>query len=86
MTLEKENQTDFRDLSGSPVVKNLPANAEDTDSFPGLGRFHVLQGNKAHVVQLLSLCILEHILCSKRSHQNGKPTQCNERIAPACHK
>ena len=27
-------------LSGVPVVKNLPANREDTGSIPGSGRFH----------------------------------------------
>ena len=40
---------------GGLVVKNLPANAEDTSSIPGLGRSHMLQGNQAHVPQLLSL-------------------------------
>ena len=33
------------DFSVGPVVKNPPANAEDTGSVPGLGRFHILQGN-----------------------------------------
>ena len=27
------------DFPGGPVVKNLPANAGDTGSIPGLGRF-----------------------------------------------
>ena len=31
-----------RELLGGPVVKNLPANVGDTDSIPGLGRFHML--------------------------------------------
>ena len=31
------------------MVKNLPANAGDTGSIPGLGRFHMLQGYQAHV-------------------------------------
>ena len=44
------------DLPGGPVNKNLPANAGDTGLIPGLGRFHVLQGNWAHVPQLLTLC------------------------------
>ena len=34
-----------RDFPDGPVVKNLPAKAGDTGSIPGLGRFHVLQGN-----------------------------------------
>ena len=33
------------DFPGCPVVKNLPVNAGDTGSVPGLGRFHMLQGN-----------------------------------------
>ena len=28
------------DFPGGPVVKNLPANAGDTGSISGLGRFH----------------------------------------------
>jgi len=30
---------------GGLVVKNLPANAEDTSSIPGLGRSHMLRSN-----------------------------------------
>ena len=33
------------DFPGCPVVKNLPVNAGDTGLIPGLGRFHMLQGN-----------------------------------------
>ena len=33
------------DFPGGPAVKNLPANAGDTDLISGLGRFHMLQGN-----------------------------------------
>ena len=33
------------DFPGGPVVKNLPANAGETTSIPGLGRFHMPQGN-----------------------------------------
>ena len=31
----------FEDFPGGPVVKNLPANAGDMGSVPGLGRFHM---------------------------------------------
>ena len=34
------------DFPGGLVVKNLPVNAEDTGSIPGLGRFHMLQATK----------------------------------------
>ena len=38
------------------MVENQPANAGDTGSSPGPGRFHMLRSNKARVPQLLSLC------------------------------
>ena len=44
-----------QDFPGGTVVKNLPANAGDTGSSPGLGRFHMLWSNKACAPQLLSL-------------------------------
>ena len=34
-----------RDFPDGPVVENLPANAGDMGSIPGLGRFHMLRGN-----------------------------------------
>ena len=47
---------------GSAVVENLPANAGDMGSSPGLGRSHMLQSNWACEPQLLSLRIWS--LCS----------------------
>ena len=38
---------------GGPVVKNPPANAEDTGSSPDLEGFPMLQSNHTHVSQLL---------------------------------
>ena len=35
----------FRGFPGVSVVGNLPANAGDRGSVPGLGRSHTLQGN-----------------------------------------
>ena len=40
---------------GGAVVENLPANAGDTGSSPGLGRSHMPRSNQAHEPQLLSL-------------------------------
>ena len=34
-----------RDFPGGPMVKNLPANAGDTGSIPGLGRSHMPSSN-----------------------------------------
>ena len=36
---------DVVDFPGGAVVKNLPANAGDTGSIPGLGRSHTLWSN-----------------------------------------
>ena len=47
---------------GGAVVENLPANAGDTGSSPGLGRSHTPRSNKAREPQLLSLRIWS--LCS----------------------
>ena len=44
------------------MVENLPANAGDTGSSPGLGRSHMLRSNWAREPQLLSLRIWS--LCS----------------------
>ena len=33
------------DFAGCPMVKRPPADAGHMGSIPGLGRFHVLQGN-----------------------------------------
>ena len=41
---------------GGVAVENLPANAGDTGSSPGLGRSHMPRSNQAHEPQLLSLC------------------------------
>ena len=47
---------------GGAVVENLPANAGDTSSSPGLGRSHMLQSSWAREPQLLSLRVWS--LCS----------------------
>ena len=44
------------------MVENLPANAGDTGSSPGLGRSHMLRSNWVHEPQLLSLRVWS--LCS----------------------
>ena len=49
-------------FSGGAVVENLPANAGDTGSSPGLGGSHMPQGDWAREPQLLSLRVWS--LCS----------------------
>ena len=41
----KYGSSEIQDFPGGLVVKNPPANAGDTGSIPGLGRFHLLQSN-----------------------------------------
>ena len=40
-----DRMKDTWDFLGGPVVKNLPANAEDTGSISGPGRSHMSKGN-----------------------------------------
>ena len=72
------------DCSGGPVDKNPPANAGDVGSIPGPGRSYVPRSNqapdpqllspisRAHEPQLLKPVHLKPVLCSRRSHCNGK--------------
>ena len=46
-------QTGNKDFFGGPVIKNPTAHAGCMGSIPGPGRFHMLQGYKVHVPQLL---------------------------------
>ena len=52
----------YRGFPGGAVVENLPANAGDTGSSPGLGRSHMPRSNCASEPQLLSLRVWS--LCS----------------------
>ena len=79
-----------RDSPGGTVVKSPPANAEDTGSIPGPGRFHTLQSirapapqllsfhSRAHELQLLKPVYLEPEFCNERSHCNEKPEHRSE--------
>ena len=63
---------DIKDIPGGTVDKNPPANAGDMGLIPGLGSFHMPQGNEGCVPPLLKL-----VLCNKRIHHNEKPAQYN---------
>ena len=54
------------------VDKGLPANAGDTGSIPGLGKFHRLRSYQAHVLQLLSLCSAKREATAMRSSHHNK--------------
>ena len=43
--LEKKHQKKSEGFPGGAVVENLPANAGDMGSSPGLGRSHIPQSN-----------------------------------------
>lgn len=49
-------QTQTWDCPGSPVDKHPATNAVDMSLIPGLGRYHMMQGNQARAPQLLILC------------------------------
>ena len=84
------------DIPGGPVVKNLPANAQDMGSNPALGRFQMPQGSYANGPQLLSLRssaqvlqLLKPVRSTAHTLQQKKPLQirslCMEtRVTPAC--
>ena len=54
----------------------------NTGLTPGPEGSHMPWGNWACVQQLLSLCTLEPVFCTKRSHRSEKPAHCNQRVAP----
>ena len=78
-------QTGSQGFPGGPVVRNPHCSAGHTSSISGLGRSHMLQGNQAHVPQLLSLhsgaCELQlmkpvcfmSMLHDERSHNMRSP-------------
>ena len=81
--LKWHQNSNNKDFLGGPVVENLPANAGDAGSIPGLGRFHMPWGNWAHAPRLLTPVCLEPMF-HKSSHCSEKPTHCNQRAAAAC--
>ena len=63
------------------MVENLPANAGDTGSSPGLGRSHMPRSNCTREPQLLSLRVWS--LCSAtRGHDSERPAHRDEEWSP----
>ena len=60
--LIRDHKTTKGGFPGGAVVENLPANAGDTGSSPGLGRSHMPRSNWIREPQLLSLRVWS--LCS----------------------
>ena len=72
-----------RGFPGGAVVENLPANAGDTGSSPGLGRSHMPRSNWAHEPRLLSLsvwslCSATLVLRNKRGRDSERPAHRDE--------
>ena len=63
------------------MVENLPANAGDTGSSPGLGRSHMPRSNWAREPQLLS-ARLEPLLHNKRGRDSERPVHRDEEWPP----
>ena len=68
---------------GGAVVENLPANAGDTGSSPGLGGSHMPRSDYAREPQLLSLRVWSLCLCNKRGRDSERPAHRNEEWPPA---
>ena len=73
------------DFPHGAVDRNPPANAGDTGSIPGLGRFHmqiatkpVHHNSQACMLQLLKPVCLEPVLHNKRSRHSEKPVHLRE--------
>ena len=69
---------------GGAVVENLPANAGDMGSSPGLGGSHMPRSNWAHEPQLLSLCVWSLYSATREAAIVGGPCTVM-RGDPACH-
>ena len=67
---------------GGAVVENLPANAGDTGSSPGLGRSHMPQSNWAREPQITEPARLEPVLRNKRGRDSERPVHRDEEWSP----
>ena len=66
------------DFAGGPVVKNLPVNAGDISSIPGLGRSHLPWNNKARAPQLESSPCLPQLEKSLHSNEDSVQPKINK--------
>lgn len=64
------------DFSDAPVVKNLPADAEETGSIPGLRRYHLPRATKP-CATTIEACDLEPMFLNKKSHHDQRKTMCS---------
>ena len=71
----------MRGFPGGAVVENLPANAENAGSSPGLGRSHMPRSNSAREPQLLSLRVWS-LCAATRGRDSERPTHRDEEWPP----
>ena len=64
------------------MVENLPANAGDMGSSPGLGRSHMLWSNWAREPQLLSLRVWSLCSATREDTDSERPTHRDEEWPP----
>ena len=64
------------------MVENLPANAGDTGSSPGLGRSHMPRSNWAREPQITEPARLEPVLRNKRGRNSERPAHRDEEWSP----
>ena len=69
-------------IPGGAVVENLPANAGDTGSSPGLGRSHMPRSNWAREPQLLSLHVWSLCSATGEARDSERPMHCDEEWPP----
>ena len=63
---------------GGAVVENLPANAGDTGSSPGLGRSHMPRSKWAREATTTEPARLEPVLRNKRGRNSERPAHRDE--------
>ena len=64
------------------MVENLPANAEDTGSSPGLGRSHMPWSGWAREPKITEPARLEPVLRYKRGRDSERPAHRDEEWPP----
>ena len=64
------------------MVENLPANAGDTGSSPGLGRSHMPRSSWAREPQLLSLCVWSLCSATREGRDGERPAHRDEEWSP----
>ena len=67
---------------GGAVVENLPANAGDTGSSPGLGRSRMPRSNWAREPQITEPARLEPVLRNERGRDSERPAHRDEEWSP----